>query len=409
MTPGAATDDRRPDGPKKLTILGSTGSIGCSTLDLVQRNPQDFVVEAVTAGTRVQELAAQAKEVGAKLAVIANEDLFGDLKQALAGTGIEAAAGNEAVAEAAARPVDMIMAAIVGAAGLPPTLAAVRQGTTILLANKETLVCAGDFMSAELQQHGATLLPVDSEHNAIFQVLEDSQPDAIEKIILTASGGPLRTRELHEMRDVTPAQAIAHPNWDMGAKISVDSATMMNKGLELIEAHYLFNMPSEQIDILVHPQSVIHSMVAYVDGSVLAQLGSPDMRTPIAYSLAWPKRMKAPVERLDFGKVRELTFEDPDPKRFPSLRLTRTALEDGGSAPTILNAANEIAVDAFLKERIRFTEIADSVEETLQSIEPRQLDSLDAVFEIDRIAREVSTEVVARFESGAGAKQASVG
>ena len=409
MTPGAATDDRRPDGPKKLTILGSTGSIGCSTLDLVQRNPQDFVVEAVTAGTRVQELAAQAKEVGAKLAVIANEDLFGDLKQALAGTGIEAAAGNEAVAEAAARPVDMIMAAIVGAAGLPPTLAAVRQGTTILLANKETLVCAGDFMSAELQQHGATLLPVDSEHNAIFQVLEDSQPDAIEKIILTASGGPLRTRELHEMRDVTPAQAIAHPNWDMGAKISVDSATMMNKGLELIEAHYLFNMPSEQIDILVHPQSVIHSMVAYVDGSVLAQLGSPDMRTPIAYSLAWPKRMKAPVERLDFGKVRELTFEDPDPKRFPSLRLTRTALEDGGSAPTILNAANEIAVDAFLKERIRFTEIADSVEETLQSIEPRQLDSLDAVFEIDRIAREVSTGVVARFESGASAKTASVG
>ena len=406
MTPGAATDDRRPDGPKKLTILGSTGSIGCSTLDLVQRNPEDFIVEAVTAGTRVQELAAQAKEVGAKLAVIANEDLYGDLKDALSGSGIEAAAGNDAVADAAARPVDMIMAAIVGAAGLPPTLAAVRQGTTILLANKETLVCAGDFMSAELQQHGATLLPVDSEHNAIFQVLEDSQPDAIEKIILTASGGPLRTRELYEMRDVTPAQAIAHPNWDMGAKISVDSATMMNKGLELIEAHYLFNMPSEQIDILVHPQSVSHSMVAYVDGSVLAQFGSPDMRTPIAYSLAWPKRMNAPVERLDFGKVRELTFEDPDPKSFPALRLTRSALEDGGSAPTILNAANEIAVDAFLKERIRFTEIAESVEETLQSIEPRQLDSLDAVFEIDRIAREVSADVVARFESGAGAKQA---
>ncbi len=408
MASAASHRDGPSDGPKKLTILGSTGSIGCSTLDLVQRNPEAFQVEAVTAGTRVKELAAQAREVGAKCAVIADETLYGDLKEALSGTGIDVAAGHAAVAEAAAPPADMVMAAIVGAAGLPPTLAAVRQGTTILLANKETLVCAGDFMSAELSAHGATLLPVDSEHNAIFQVLEDSQPDAIEKIILTASGGPLRTRELHEMRDVTPAQAVAHPNWDMGAKISVDSATMMNKGLELIEAHYLFDMPSEQIDILVHPQSVIHSMVAYVDGSVLAQLGSPDMRTPIAYSLAWPQRMKAPVERLDFAKVRELTFEDPDPKRFPALRLTRTALEDGGSAPTILNAANEIAVDAFLNKRIRFTEIAETVEETLQSIEPRQLDSLDAVFETDRLAREVSTGVVARFESGGTAKKVGV-
>ncbi len=408
MSASASGTQDRSAGPRKLTILGSTGSIGCSTLDLVKRNPQDFVVEAVTAGTRVQELAAQAKEVGAKVAVIANESLYGELKEALAGSGIEAAAGNDAVAEAAARPADMVMSAIVGAAGLPPTLAAVRQGTTILLANKETLVCAGDFFKAELDAHNVTLLPVDSEHNAIFQVFEDSQPDTIEKIILTASGGPLRTRELHEMRDVTVAQAVAHPNWDMGAKISVDSATMMNKGLELIEAHYLFDMPSEQIDILVHPQSVIHSMVAYVDGSVLAQLGSPDMRTPIAYSMAWPKRMNAPVERLDFAKVRELTFEDPDPKRFPALRLTRSALEEGGSAPTILNAANEIAVDAFLNERILFTQIAETVEATLSAINSQAIENLDAVFEMDRVAREVSAGIVGRFEGGA-AQRASVG
>lgn len=408
MSPRSQGKEKLSSGPKRLTILGSTGSVGCSTLDLVRRNPSDFVVEAVTAGRRVQDLAEQAKEFKAKLAVIADESLYDALKQALAGTGIEAAAGANAISDAAARPADIVMAAIVGAAGLPPTLAAVRQGTTIALANKETLVCAGDFMTAELAAHGATLLPVDSEHNAIFQVLEDSQPDAIEKIILTASGGPLRTRELHEMRDVTPAQAIAHPNWDMGAKISVDSATMMNKGLELIEAHYLFGLPSEQIDILVHPQSVIHSMVAYVDGSVLAQLGSPDMRTPIAYSLAWPKRMSAPVEKLDFAKVRELTFEDPDPSRFPALRLTRQALEDGGSSPTALNAANEIAVDAFLNERILFTQIAEAVEETLQAIDHCKLHDLDGVFEMDRRARDIAVGVVDRFESGGQARKVGV-
>ena len=373
--------------PRRLSILGSTGSIGCSTLDLVARNPEAFEIEALTANRSVSRLAVQAKRFGARQAVVADEACYADLKEALGGTGIEVAAGPAAVAEAAARPADWVMAAIVGAAGLQPTLAAVRQGSVIGLANKETLVCAGALMTAEVAAHGAQLLPVDSEHNAIFQVLDLDQPDKVDRLILTASGGPFRTFSRDEMAAVTPAQAVAHPNWDMGAKISVDSASMMNKGLELIEAHYLFGMAEDRIDILVHPQSVIHSLVAYVDGSVLAQLGQPDMRTPIAYALAWPERMATPVERLDLAAIGRLDFEPPDEERFPALRLARAALRAGGTAPTTLNAANEEAVAAFLDERLDFIGIAAVVEETLEAHPSRPLASLEEVAAADAAAR----------------------
>ncbi|MEE8534446.1 MAG: 1-deoxy-D-xylulose-5-phosphate reductoisomerase, partial [Kiloniellales bacterium] len=329
--------------PRSVTVLGSTGSVGRNTVELIERGRERFDVVALTAHSSVERLAEQARRLRPELAVIADGNLYAELKAALAGTGIETAAGETALVEAAMRPADWVMAAIVGAAGLAPTLAAVRRGAIVALANKETLVCAGALMMAEVAGNGATLLPVDSEHNAIFQVLDAERPDTVERIILTASGGPFRARSLEDMADVTPEQAVAHPNWDMGAKISVDSATMMNKGLELIEAHYLFTMPEGRIEILVHPQSVVHSMVAYVDGSVLAQMGQPDMRTPIAYTLAWPARMAAPVERLDLAALGTLTFEAPDPERFPALRLAREALCDGGGAPTILNAANEVA------------------------------------------------------------------
>ena len=383
--------------PRRISILGSTGSVGCSTIDLVARSPQAFAVEALTAGRSVQRLAEQARRVRAKHAVVAEERLYNDLKAALAGTGIEAAAGAEAVKDAARRPADWVMAAIVGAAGLAPTLAAIRRGAVVALANKETLVCAGALMVAEIARHGATLLPVDSEHSAIFQVIELDRLDSVDRIILTASGGPFRTLERSAMATVTPEQAVAHPTWDMGAKISVDSATMMNKGLEIIEAHHLFRLPESRVEVLVHPQSVIHSMVAYVDGSVLAQLGTPDMRTPIAYALAWPKRMAAPVERLDLARIGSLTFERPDPERFVALRLARQALQSGGAAPTILNAANEVAVQSFLDRRIGFLGITDVVERTLSKVPARALTSLDAVVAVDREARAAANRIVARL------------
>jgi 1-deoxy-D-xylulose-5-phosphate reductoisomerase len=377
--------------PRSVTILGSTGSVGCNTLDLIERQPEAFAIEALTANGSVGRLAEQARRVGAKLAVVADETRYQDLKQALAGSGIEAAAGAQAVTEAAARPADWVMAAIVGAAGLAPTLAAVRRGAIIALANKETLVCAGSLMIAEVAHHGATLLPVDSEHNAIFQVLDFERLDAVDRIILTASGGPFRALSHADMAEVTPEQAVAHPNWDMGAKISVDSATMMNKGLELIEAHHLFGLPEERIEILVHPQSVVHSMVAYSDGSVLAQMGQPDMRTPIAYTLAWPGRMAAPVARLDLAEIGQLTFEAPDSKRFPALRLARQVLQAGGSAPTVLNAANEVAVAGFLAGQLGFLGIAEVVDRTLESFATEPLGRLDDVWRIDREARRVAT------------------
>jgi len=381
--------------PRRVTILGSTGSVGCNTVDIVRRDPAAYEIEALTANNNVELLIEQALELRPRQVVVGVEANYGRLKEALAGTGIDVAAGRAAVIEAAARPADWVMAAIVGAAGLEPTLAAVRRGAMIGLANKETLVCAGELMMAEVIRHRAVMLPVDSEHSAIFQVFDPEQVEAVEKIILTASGGPFRTRSYEEMRAMTPEQAVAHPNWSMGAKISIDSASMMNKGLELIEAHHLFGLPESQIDILVHPQSIIHSMVAYRDGSVLAQLGSPDMRTPIAYALGWPKRIKAPSDRLDFAKMRDLTFEAPDAVRFPALRLARAALQAGGQAPTVLNAANEVAVAAFLDRKIAFTDIAAVVEGVLEEMGPRTLSSIADVLETDLSTRQVSQRQIA--------------
>jgi 1-deoxy-D-xylulose-5-phosphate reductoisomerase len=385
--PAAPRVPGHPSGRRSITVLGSTGSVGQSTLDLIVRQRESFELVALTAGTRVRALVEQARLLRPAVAVIADERLYNDLKQGLAGTGVEAAAGQAAVAEAGEREADWTMSAIVGSAGLPPTLAAIRRGGLVAFANKETLVCGGRLVLDEVRRCGATLLPVDSEHNAIFQVLDSERPEGIAKIILTASGGPFRRLSLAEMAKKTPKEAVAHPNWDMGAKISVDSATMMNKGLELIEAYYLFGLPGERIEVLVHPQSVIHSMVAYLDGSVLAQLGTPDMRTPIAHTLAWPARMPAPVEALDFVRIGQLTFEAPDPVRFPALRIARAALEAGGRAALVLNAANEMAVAAFLASRIGFLDIVRVVEETLAA-EPSQAPAdLGAVLEADGSAR----------------------
>jgi 1-deoxy-D-xylulose-5-phosphate reductoisomerase len=381
--------------PKKISILGSTGSIGCSTVDLIRRKPEEFVVEALTANTDVDTLSTQARELGAKFAAVADPSRYLALKDALAGSGVEVAAGAKAIVEAAQRPADFAMAAIVGAAGLEPTLAAVDAGRAIGLANKECLVCAGDLMMERVKQRGATLLPVDSEHNAIFQVFDFARADTVERIILTASGGPFLNRELADIAKATPAEAIAHPNWDMGEKISVDSATMMNKGLELIEAHYLFAMPEERIDILIHPQSVVHSLVSYVDGSVLAQLGTPDMRTPIAYALAWPERIPAPTKRLDLVERGQLTFEAPDTVRFPALRLAREALRAGGLAPTVLNAANEAAVAAFLGGQIGFLDIAATVEQVLADERGGRAGSIGDVLEADRAARRKAGTLIA--------------
>ncbi|HEX9768590.1 MAG TPA: 1-deoxy-D-xylulose-5-phosphate reductoisomerase [Kiloniellales bacterium] len=378
-----------PD-PRSLTILGSTGSIGCNTIDLIERHPDDYRVVALTAYNSYEILAEQARRLMPELVVIGDEHHYRELKSVLSGTGIEVAAGPQALIEAAMRPAEWVMAAIVGAAGLAPTLAAIQRGAMIALANKETLVCAGALMMAEVARYGATLLPVDSEHNAIFQVLEQDRAETIERIILTASGGPFREWSLAEMAAATPEQAVAHPNWQMGAKISVDSATMMNKGLEMIEAHYLFAMPGPQIDVLVHPQSVVHSMVAYRDGSVLAQMGQPDMRTPIAYTLAWPTRMAVSVERLDLAAIGQLSFEAPDPVRFPTLRIAREALGVGNGAPTVLNAANEVAVEGFLARKLGFLDIARVVEGTLEAMPVRPAGTIEDVWELDREARRLA-------------------
>jgi len=381
------------NGVRRVTILGSTGSIGQSTVDLLLRNPDGFEVEALTAYRNPLRLAEQARALRARFAAIADSSHYPALKAALSGTGIEAACGADALTEAALRQADWVMAGIVGAAGLAPTLAAIRRGAIIALANKEVLVCAGTLVMQEVARCGATLLPVDSEHNAIWQCFDFARIEAVEKIILTASGGPFRERSLEERREVTPAQAVAHPNWRMGAKISVDSATMMNKGLELIEAHHLFRLPCERIDIVVHPQSIVHSAVAYRDGSVLAQLGSPDMRTPIAYALAWPGRIETPAKRLDLPAIGRLTFEPPDERRFPALRVAREALMRGGGCPTVLNAANEMAVRGFLDGRIGFLDIVETVERTIETIPQGPLESLDDVYNFDKMAREVAARL----------------
>ena len=379
---------------KSITILGATGSIGTSTLDLINRNPDAFDVVALTAHSDVDGLAAAVRACGAKHAVIGDAGKFDALKAALAGSGISAAAGCDAVVEAASMDADWTMAAIVGCAGMMPVLAALKRGKSVALANKEALVSAGALMIDAAKASGAILLPVDSEHNAIFQCLDRSAPNGVAKIILTASGGPFRTWSREAMASVTPAQAVKHPNWSMGAKISVDSATMMNKGLELIEAWHLFGLPSDRLDILVHPQSVIHSMVEYVDGSVLAQLGSPDMRTPIAHTLAWPERMATPSARLNLAQIGKLEFEAPDLERFPSLRLARSAMEAGGARPAILNAANEVAVSAFLAGRAAFGEIAVIVERTLERYQPIAPQSVEDVLMVDQDARRIATELL---------------
>jgi 1-deoxy-D-xylulose-5-phosphate reductoisomerase len=373
--------------PRTVTIFGATGSVGQSTLDLIARSPDQFAVQAVTAQSDVAGLAKIAIAHHARLAVIGDGSRLADLKAALAGTGVEAAAGPQALIDAAALGADWTMAAIVGIAGLAPTLAAIRQGRTVALANKESLVSAGVLMMDAVAASGATLLPVDSEHNAIFQCLAGGRVEDVARIILTASGGPFRTATLDHMRAVTPAQAVKHPNWSMGAKISVDSATMMNKGLELIEAHHLFPVGLDRLEIIVHPQSVIHSMVEYRDRSTLAQLGSPDMRVPIAHALAWPARMASPCQPLDLATIGRLDFEAPDPVRFPALALARAAIEAGGARPAILNAANEVAVAAFLKGSIGFLDIAAIVEETLRRYSPAAPTSIEEIGAIDREAR----------------------
>jgi len=373
---------------RRITILGATGSIGKSTLDLVERNRDAFQVAAVTAATNVEALADIVRRTGARLAVVADESRYTDLAELLVGTNCRAAAGEGALVEAAAGDADLVMAAIVGCAGLKPVMGAVEAGRTVALANKEALVTAGALMTDAARESGSTLLPIDSEHNAIFQCLAGNRADDVARLVLTASGGPFRSASAEAIGAATPAQAVAHPNWSMGAKISVDSATMMNKGLELIEAHYLFGLPSQRIEILVHPQSIVHSMVEFVDGSVLAQLGSADMRIPISYALAWPERMPTPAQRLDLAAIARLDFEAPDPDRFPALKLAREALEAGGAAPVVLNAANEIAVASFLAGKITFPDIAQVVHEALMSADYGAPRAISDVLEIDRVTRE---------------------
>ena len=373
---------------RSVSILGATGSIGRSTMALIEAaEPGAFRVEALVANRDVTMLAAQARRFGARFAAVADPSAYSALKDALGGTGVTLAAGAEAVVEAAARPADWTMAAIVGAAGLRSTLAALARGGTLALANQESLVCAADLVLETARRGGAALLPVDSEHNAVFQCMAGAETRGIEKVVLTASGGPFRDWPLERMAGVTPEQALRHPVWSMGAKISIDSATMMNKGREVIEAAHLFALPAERIEVLVHPQSAVHGMVQYVDGSILAQLGSPDMRTPIAHALAWPKRMMAETPRLDLAALSRLEFFAPDPLRFPALRLAREALLAGGGAPTILNAANETAVGLFLDRRIGFLDIAGIVEETLARLPATRPDGLEAILALDAAAR----------------------
>lgn len=390
-------------GNKTLTILGSTGSIGQSTVDIIRNHRECFFVDALVANRNIAQLASDARELGVKLAVTADDSLLGDLRDALSGSGIEAAAGENAVIEAAARPVDMTMGAIVGASGLKPTLAAVEQGTTIALANKECLVSGAEVFTNAAKRHNATILPVDSEHSALFQCFEEHNTAGVDRLTLTASGGPFRTWSKQELEQATLQSALKHPNWSMGQKVTIDSSTLMNKGLEFIEAYHLFPISLEKIDVVVHPQSIVHSYVSYVDGSTIAQLGVPDMRTPIAYAMAHPGRIKAPVDRLDLATIGTLTFEAVDNERFPAVELARSALARGGNATTILNAANEIAVAAFLREQLRWLEITQLVSDTLDLAERENMivamSSLDDVWQADSYARTKATELARRLQA----------
>ncbi|QFT68986.1 1-deoxy-D-xylulose 5-phosphate reductoisomerase [Labrenzia sp. THAF35] len=364
----AASAARDPGAKIRITVLGATGSIGQSLADLIQRNPDSYEVVALVANRNAAGLADMAKALKTGSAILAEETCYPELKERLAGSGIATGAGEAAVLEAVTQDTDIVVGAIVGSAGLKPTMAAIRPGRRIALANKECLVCAGDLFMAKIRATEAELLPVDSEHNAIFQVFETDKADMVEKIILTASGGPFRSVSKADMAGVTPQQALKHPNWDMGARITIDSATMMNKGFEVIEASHLFPVAHDQLGVLVHPQSTVHGLVQYKDGSLLAQLGSPDMRTPIAHCLAFPRRMNVPVKRLDLAELGTLTFEAPDLDRFPALRLALEAMRAGGMAPAVLNAADEVAVDAFLKGRIGFMDIPAAIEEVLDAM-----------------------------------------
>ncbi len=380
--------------PRVITLLGATGSIGGSTIDLLKREPARYRVEAVTANRNAAALARLARELGARFAAVGDPDAYAELKSALAGSGIEAAAGPGALVEAAQRPADWVMAAITGAASLEPTLAAAERGTTVALANKECLVCAGALFMRRAAAAAATILPVDSEHNAIFQALSAGRREDVRRVILTASGGPFRAWSLAAIRSVTVEQALKHPTWSMGPKVTIDSATLMNKGLELIEAYHLFALKPEELGVVVHPQSVIHGLVEFRDGSVIAQLGSPDMRIPISHCLAWPVRMGTPAAQLDLAQIANLSFEAPDPVRFPALGLARRALERGGAAPTVLNAANEVAVREFVARRLSFRGIPALVEATLEAAERRgemaEPQSVEQALAIDHNARELA-------------------
>ncbi len=389
---------------RTVTLLGATGSIGASTIDLLKRERKRFRIEAVSANRSAAALAAVARELGARYAAVGDPAAYGELKGALFGTGIAAGAGESGLVEAAQRPAEWVIGAITGAAGLKPTLAAAERGAIVALANKETLVCAGGLFMRRAAASGATVLPVDSEHNALFQAMSGSRREDVRRVILTASGGPFRTASAEAVRAATVEQALKHPNWSMGAKVTIDSATLMNKGLELIEAHHLFALAPTQIDVLVHPQSIVHSLVEFCDGSLIAQLGSPDMRIPIAYCLAWPERMPGPAPRLDLARAATLTFEEPDLARFPALGLARRALEAGGAAPTVLNAANEIAVAEFLARRLNFAGIAALVEAALDaalsrnwSAEPQSVEEALSVDHNTRLlTRELLPEIAAK-------------
>jgi 1-deoxy-D-xylulose-5-phosphate reductoisomerase len=384
--------------PKSVTLLGATGSIGSSTVDLLRQDPGRYRVEAVTAHRNAAALAQLAREFGARFAAVADPAAYDALKDALSGSGIEAGAGADAIVEAAQRPADWVMAAITGATSLRPTLAAAERGATVALANKECLVCAGALFMRHAAAAGARVLPVDSEHNAIFQALGAGRREDVRRIILTASGGPFRTLPLEAIRKATLEQALKHPTWTMGQKVTIDSATLMNKGLELIEAHHLFALGPEALDVVVHPQSVIHGLVEYRDGSVVAQLGSPDMRIPIAHCLAWPVRMGTPAARLDLAQLATLTFEEPDPIRFPALALARRALAVGGAAPTILNAANEIAVREFIDRKLGFGGIPALVEATLDAAEREgamaEPQSVEEALAVDHNARRLAANLL---------------
>ncbi len=398
MVPRSSALPKPAPAARSVTLLGATGSIGSSTIDLIRRAGSRYRIEAITANRNGAALAKLARELGARFAVVGDPAAYRELKEALVGSDVEAGSGAAALVEAAERPADWVMAAISGSIGLRSTVAAAKRGATVALANKECLVCAGAMFMRTAAAHGATILPVDSEHNAVFQALCAGRREDVRRAILTASGGPFRTWTGEQMRTATVEQALKHPNWSMGRKITIDSATLMNKGLELIEAHHLFGLRPEQLDVIVHPQSIIHSMVEYRDGSFVAQLGSPDMRIPIAHCLAWPERIDGPAPPLDLASVATLTFEKPDPVRFPALALARRALESGGAAPTVFNAANEIAVAAFLDRRLGFIGIAGLVEATLDATARRNAfgepQNVDEALAVDHMARSVAQEVL---------------